>query len=108
MPIECSMPQAIIQDLEWDDENEEHVGRHIDPAIVHEFIEAGDWIQVRNKKQHSSGYVRLIGANRDGLMITVVLAPTHRSKVWRPVTAWWATETETEFYERQKGNRFAR
>jgi hypothetical protein len=94
------MQRPIIEDLEWDDENEAHLDRHLDPEIVHEMIEGQDWVHVRNKKKHPPEYVRLIGRHKDQSMITVILAPTHRANVWRPVTAFWASREEANLYNR--------
>ena len=102
------MPRVIIEDLEWDEENEAHLDRHINPDIVHEMIERGDWIQVRNKTLHPREYVRLIGFEQGVSMLTVVLAPTNFVGVWRPVTAFWSSKKEADLYHERKRNRFDR
>ena len=102
------MAQAVIYDLEWDDENEQHLGRHdISPDDVYNLLDHGDWIQRRNKPNHPANRIQILGAVGDGSLLNVVLESTGTAGLWRPVTAWWATRSEASVFEKQKRNRHA-
>jgi hypothetical protein len=92
------VPKALIEDLEWDEENEEHIARHVDPQLVIDLIEGGDWVQVRNKLHQPPEYIRLIGMPPDQSMLVAILAPTRWPTVWRPVTAYWPSAAEAGIY----------
>ncbi len=96
------MRRVFIEDLEWDEENEAHIARRLDPQLVVELIEGGEWIQVRNKQHQPPEYIRLIGLVPDQSMLVAILAPTRWPTVWRPVTAYWPTVTEAAMYDRER------
>ena len=74
-----------IEAFEWDENNETKIARRIDPAEIDEILENAHTI-IRNKNRRAGTY-RLIGRSLGGRGITVVLAPTGQSKIWRPVSA---------------------
>jgi uncharacterized DUF497 family protein len=100
------MARAVIEELEWDDENEQHLDRHrISPDDVYTLLERGDWIQRRNKPGHLSDRIQILGALGDGSLLNVVLESTATTGTWRPVTAWWATRAEASIFDKQKRNK---
>jgi len=87
-----------ITGFEWDDDNEEHVARRIDPADV-EAIPLQRYLSVRNKRAGSGDY-KVIGRDRSGGLLTVIVAATNSSTVWRPITAMQANRHERTLAER--------
>ncbi len=83
---------VVVDGFEWDDENESHVRRHIDPGDVDCILE-GRTLILRNKRAGTGAY-KLIGRDCGGRLITVVVAATSSSTVWRPVTAGQANRDE--------------
>ncbi len=76
------MPPFEIEYLEWDDENDEHIRRHVPPIVVQGMFVANNWIVTRNKRHQPAERYRLIGRTSGGDFITVVIAPTSRSRAW--------------------------
>lgn len=96
------VPPFEIQSLDWDDENDEHIRRHVPPIVVQGMFEANDWIIARNKRHQPAERLRLIGRTIGGDFLTVVLAPTDDSQVWRPVTAYVSEQREVQLFETTK------
>ena len=87
-----------ITEFEWDDHNEPHVARRIAPADV-ETVPLGRYITIRNKRTGTGDY-KVIGRDRSGGLITVIVAATDSPTVWRPITAMQANRHERTLAER--------
>ena len=88
-----------ITEFEWDDENEAHVARRIALADV-EAIPLSRYLSLRNKRAGSGDY-KVIGRDRGGRLITVVLVATDSPTIWRPITAMPANRHERTLAEGQ-------
>ena len=86
-----SSPQ--IHDLAFDDENEEKLSqRGISPEDAVDLLEQPH-VLIRNKRQHR-GLYKLIGRDRGGRILTIILEPTTIKSTWRPVTGWLSSRAE--------------
>ena len=70
----------------------------MDPADV-EAVPLGRYISVRNKRTGSGDY-KVIGRDRGGRLVTVIVASTNSPTVWRPITAMQANRHERTLAER--------
>jgi uncharacterized DUF497 family protein len=87
-----------IHELAFDDENEEELGRHgITPGNIEDIL-AGGYSLVRNKRRRR-GLYKIIGKDRGGRIVTVIVEPTRKRTVWRPVTGWPSTRGEITQFE---------
>lgn len=87
------MPSPTIEGLDFDDDNEEHIGRHgITPDDLWELLD-NPYVIKRNRKHRSRIYL-VIGRNRQGQCITMPIVATHDPFIWRPVTAWFCKQSE--------------
>lgn len=80
--------------FEWDEENDEYVSARIDPEEVDSILDQ-DRIAIIRNKNNRAGTHRLMGVSSAGRLVTVVVAPTDRADVWRPVNAWPSDKEET-------------
>ena len=87
------MRRVSIYFLEFDDENIDHVGEHGVAAEEVEQITGNRYVTARNKRDKPNR-IRMIGHTDGGRTLTVVLEATRDDVIWRPVTAWDATEEE--------------
>ena len=78
---------------------EGHVSRHVDPADVGA-VPLGRYLSIRNKRAGSGDY-KVIGRDRGGRLITIVVVATDSPTVWRPITAMPANRHERILAERQ-------
>ncbi|HEU0114502.1 MAG TPA: hypothetical protein VFQ80_07495 [Thermomicrobiales bacterium] len=102
------MPRALVIDgLAWDEENEAHVARRADPNDVADMIANGTFEIFPNPKFHPQHYWRVIGLTASGKWLTAVLQQPDDGTVgiWRPVTAWPATDFEVSMFRRARGRR---
>lgn len=82
-----------IAELEFDDYNiEELAGHSIAPQEIAQILQ--NRFTVRRNKKNRAGNRQLIGFTDGGRILTVVLAPTHISDRWRPITGWDSTDSE--------------
>ncbi len=87
-----------VQELLFDDWNEDHIARHsVIPEEVEEVCQ-GDLFVSRTRERR----LRVIGQTEAGRYLTVILAPRGRG-VYYPITARDATAAERRLYHRQKG-----
>ena len=93
-----------IEGLVWDDENEEHIERHLATCEVEELLEGGDYADFRNTKDHPPNRWRIIGRTPDGLFVTLILEEPRDgdARHWRPITAWRSSETERKMFGQRK------
>jgi uncharacterized DUF497 family protein len=98
----ADVPPFEIENLTWDEENDEHISRHVPSIVVQSMFDANDWIIARNKRHQSADRFRLIGRTLGGEFLTVVIAPTSNHQVWRPVTAYPSEPGEVQLFERTK------
>jgi hypothetical protein len=97
-----------VVDLEWDENNERHIEEHIDPWLIQDLIEGGDWFAFRNYHGHPPEHRLLIGRTPAGVFVTAVLRePTWENPgVWRPITGWLSTDVERKrFQDEEKRTR---
>lgn len=101
------MPGLFIEELEWSEGSEEHVGRHVDPEFVEQLVHIGDYFWFPNRNDHPPQFARLIGKTGDGTMLTAIVKPTSIEGRWVPVTAFWSSEFERRKYRdaKAKANR---
>lgn len=92
MPIE-------IGDLQFDEGNESEMARHgVAPEEVLQ-VAMGDFKAFRNKKGRAASHV-LIGPTLGGRLLSIPIVTTEVEGVWRPVTAWEASDGERTKYEK--------
>lgn len=78
--------------LEWDDENEEHLGSHgISPSEARELL-SNCHITVLNPRAERR--ITLIGRTDGGRILSMALDATEDPGTWRPVTGIEATPAE--------------
>ena len=88
-----------IVGLEWDERNERHIAEHLDPWLIDEMIEGGDWFAFRNYQGHPPEHRLFIGRTPAGQFVSAVLRePTDDPGIWRPITGWFSTAFERERY----------
>jgi hypothetical protein len=76
-----------VVELEFDDYNEEELGRHrITPREVMQIL-SNRYTFRRNRKERS-GTLQLIGETDGGRTLTVILVETPVDGRWRPITGW--------------------
>jgi hypothetical protein len=93
-----------IYDLEIDEWNETEMARHRVRPIEAVQVLDGEPVFLPNKKPHAASVV-MIGPTHGGRLLTVPLAPTARPGVWRPATAWDASDGERARYRNAGGSR---
>jgi hypothetical protein len=73
--------------LEWDKNNERHVEAHIDPWLIQDLIEGGDWFAFSNYHGHPPEHRLFIGRTPAGIFVTVVLREPSWDNpgIWRPM-----------------------
>lgn len=77
----------------WDDANEAHVAKHgIAPRELNQLIE-NPHIVVRNRKRRRAPLM-VIGRTHGGRVLCVPIQATREPDVWRPVTAYSATDAQ--------------
>jgi len=87
-----------IEAFAWDEANEAKIAERFDPAEIDEVLESTHTI-IRNKRNRAGSH-RVIGRSYGGTMITIVVAPTGQSGIWRPVTAWRSDREELAHAEK--------
>ena len=88
-----------IDELEFDEHNEEELARHgIDPLQVYAVL-AGQPLFVRNKRGRAATY-KVIGLDSSGAMLTIAIAATTVRGRWRPVTGWLSTRGEVTLWRK--------
>ncbi len=88
---------AQVQELEWDEVNEEHAWAHgLTPTIAEEVL-TNTPIFLRNKKGLAGTHL-VVGPDRHGRFWTFSILPTRRSGVWRPITGWPSSKGEVVRY----------
>jgi len=88
-----------IDELEFDEHNEEELARHgIDPPEVYAVL-AGQPVLVRNRRRRAATY-KVIGPDSSGAMLTIAIAATRVRRRWRPVTGWPSTSGEVTLWRK--------
>ena len=89
-----------IQELLFDQRNEEHIaGHHVVPEEVEEVCIGDPFVSKTRQRR-----LRIIGQTESGRYLTIILAPRGRG-VYYPITARNATDAERRLYRRQKGRK---
>ncbi len=82
-----------IHDLAFDDENEEKLAkRGIFPEDVLDVLGRRHLV-LRNKRRGRGAY-KIVGRDRSGRILTIILERTSARATWRPVTGWPSTSGE--------------
>ena len=88
-----------VRVLSWNDEAEAHIAEHgVTPREVNQMVE-NPHIIVRNRKRRRAP-VLLIGRTHGGRVLSVPLAKTRDPGIWRPITAFPATEAQTTLLDK--------
>jgi uncharacterized DUF497 family protein len=88
-----------VRALYWDDQTEAHIAEHgVTPREVNQMVE-NPHILVRNRKGKRAPML-LIGRTHGGRVLSVPLAKTRDPGVWRPITAFPATEAQTALLDK--------
>ena len=88
-----------VRAFSWDDQIEAHIAEHgVTPREVNQMVE-NPHIIVRNRRGKRAP-VLLIGRTHGGRVLSVPLAKTREPGVWRPVTAFPATEAQTALLDK--------
>jgi len=90
-------PPPRIDGFYWDEHNTEKIWAHgFRPTDVESILLARHAIR-RNRKGRRGMYL-VVGFDRAGRYITVVVEPfPGRSHIWRPITAWPSKRSEIPF-----------
>jgi uncharacterized DUF497 family protein len=82
-----------VGELEWDDENEEHISRHrVDESEVEEAFHSSTFI-----RHARDGAYRVVGQTRGGRYLTIFVARRNHG-VWYVITARDSTLKERRAY----------
>lgn len=88
-----------VRALSWNDEAEAHIAEHgVTPREVNQMVE-NPHIIVRNRQRRRAP-VLLIGRTHGGRVLSVPLAKTRDPGVWRPITAFPATEAQAALLDK--------
>jgi hypothetical protein len=91
-----------VTDLEFDAWNEAEFDRHgVGEREIRQVLD-NEPVFFRNKRPHAAQLV-MVGPTLGGRLLTVPLAPTTREGVWRPATAWDASDGERARYRAGHG-----
>jgi hypothetical protein len=84
----------VIEGFVWDDENEDKVWVHgLRPGDIDSMLDSTHVVR-RNRKDRR-GVQQVIGCDRGGRVITVIIEPVGvEGRLWRPVTAWPSKPSE--------------
>lgn len=89
----------LLTTLQFDEDNEEKLARRqISPFDAYDVLH-GKPKFFRNKRRRS-GIYKMIGPDRGGRMLSIVIRPTGVAGVWQPVTGWLSTRAEIRAYKR--------
>lgn len=90
--------KIIIKQLIWDNWNIEHIALHnIMPEEVQEVCDR-EPVQREGHKNR----IFLIGLTKSNRMLTVILEPTDKEDVYRPITAYDASKRSIQDYQEEK------
>jgi uncharacterized DUF497 family protein len=85
--------------LSWDDENEAHIIKHgVTLSEVNQMVE-NPHVVVRNRRNRRAPLL-LVGRSHGGRVLCVPIRKTTEPTVWRPVTAFPATEALTSLLDK--------
>ncbi len=86
-----------VDKLEWDSQNIEHIARH---KVVPEEVEEVCHDKYITRRSYDNR-ILLIGPTQSGRMLAIVLNPTKKRRVYRPVTARPASSKEIRQYDEE-------
>jgi len=88
-----------VRALSWDDQTEAHIAEHgVTPREVNQMVE-NPHILLRNRRG-TRAPVLLIGRTHGGRVLSVPMAKTRDPGVWRPITAFPATDAQTALLDK--------
>jgi hypothetical protein len=82
-----------ITEFDFDDENEEHIGRHGITTRQLDQVLKGEFAVMRNRSSRRATHI-VYGRDFGGACIVIPVVPTAVPGVWRPVTAWYCKTSE--------------
>lgn len=86
-----------IRDLEWDDENRDHAGRHgLTEAITHMVLTMKP-LFFPNKLGRRAA-IMMIGPAIYGEFWTIPIVASDEDGIWRPITGWPSEPSEVSLY----------
>lgn len=89
-----------VRRLVWWPDNEAKLLAHgIRRDEVEGLVRRDAWVIGTHKDY--PGQIRVTGVTLGGRFITVAMAPTDDPVAWRPVTGWYATDEELDYYWEQ-------
>jgi hypothetical protein len=87
------MSSPAIEDLAFDDENEEKMGRHgITPTRALQILD-NEHVIVPNRRSRRGAFL-VIGRDNGGAFLSVPVEATRDEYLWRPITAWPSKQHE--------------
>jgi uncharacterized DUF497 family protein len=95
------MPKLVIEELEWDDDNLDHLARHgLRARVVIQVFEEAPKFRRNTGGTHSATH-QMIGPDAGGTIWTICLVQNeiHRAR-WRAISGWNANREERNWYER--------
>ena len=93
-----SSKKIVVKELEWDELNIDHIARHnVIPEEVYEVCNS----QPVERKGHKDR-IFLIGSTQKGRIMTVILNPTEKQGIYRPITAYGASKRSIQTYLEEK------
>lgn len=89
-----------ILGFEWDEDNEPHCGRHGLTPFIAEEVRLGRPLVFPGKPARTATHM-MIGPAQDGRFWTLHILESHRIGIWRPITGWPSSASETKLYKKQ-------
>jgi len=95
------MSSPNIETFLFDEENEEKITNH--GLSINRVLQILDnaHIIMPNRKRRRAKYL-IIGRDNGGTSISVPIEPTHKSGIWRPITAWLSKKGEETILDKNE------
>lgn len=95
------MSTPVIEEFLIDDLNEAKIdSHHLSARQIVQVLE-NRHIIVPNRSRRR-GLFLVIGVDNSGNCIAIPVEPTHDSKLWRPITAWYCKDSERTLLKRKE------
>lgn len=89
--------KIVIKQLIWDDWNIEHIGKHnISPDEVQEVCDGN-----RIEREAYNNRIFVVGPTKNGRMLSVILEPTEKQEVYKPIIAFVASKRSIKDYHEE-------
>jgi hypothetical protein len=94
----------VINELEWDEHNEEHCAEHhLTPTIAEE-VRTRLPLFFPNKPDRTATHL-MIGPDAAGNFWTIAILDTNIEGRWRPITGWQSDPPDRLLYDRSIGKK---